>query len=71
MVDIIVSNAGFTERALIEDITTEHFEKSFNLMARAPVIQLVFLVADGPDDDRGRIAETFDHLFELPHALRI
>lgn len=37
MVDIVVSNAGFTERAAIEDITPEHFDKSFNLMARAPV----------------------------------
>jgi len=32
-----VSNAGFTERSAIEDITPEHFDKSFNLMARAPV----------------------------------
>jgi NAD(P)-dependent dehydrogenase (short-subunit alcohol dehydrogenase family) len=37
VVDIIVSNAGFTERSAIEDITPEHFDKSFNLMARAPV----------------------------------
>lgn len=36
-IDIIVSNAGFTERAAIEDITLEHFDKTFNLMARAPV----------------------------------
>jgi NAD(P)-dependent dehydrogenase (short-subunit alcohol dehydrogenase family) len=27
----------FTERSPIEDITPEHFDKSFNLMARAPV----------------------------------
>ena len=37
VVDIIVSNAGFTERSAIEDITPEHFDRSFNLMARAPV----------------------------------
>ncbi|AXC11935.1 3-oxoacyl-[acyl-carrier protein] reductase [Acidisarcina polymorpha] len=37
VVDIIVSNAGFTERAAIEDITPEHFDKSLNVMARAPV----------------------------------
>lgn len=37
VVDIIVSNAGFTERSAIEDITPEHFDKTFNLMARAPV----------------------------------
>ncbi len=37
VLDIIVSNAGFTERSAIEDITPEHFDKSFDLMARAPV----------------------------------
>ena len=37
IIDIIVSNAGFTERSAIEDITPEHFDKTFNLMARAPV----------------------------------
>lgn len=36
-VDIIVSNAGFTEQAPLETITLEHFDKAFNLMARAPV----------------------------------
>ena len=36
-VDVIVSNAGFTERYAIEDITPENFDKSFDLMARAPV----------------------------------
>lgn len=37
VVDIIVSNAGFTEQAALESITPEHFDKTFNLMARAPV----------------------------------
>lgn len=36
-VDIIVSNAGFTEQASIEAITPEHFDKAFDLMARGPV----------------------------------
>src|SRR5262245_38524136 len=36
-VDIIVSNAGFTEQVALEAITPEHFDKTFNLMARAPV----------------------------------
>ena len=36
-VDIVVSNAGFTERFAVEDITPENFDKTFNLMARAPV----------------------------------
>ena len=36
-VDIIVSNAGFTEQASIDNITPEHFDKTFNLMARGPV----------------------------------
>jgi NAD(P)-dependent dehydrogenase (short-subunit alcohol dehydrogenase family) len=37
VVDIIVSNAGFTEQASIDAITPEHFDKAFNLMARGPV----------------------------------
>jgi len=36
-VDIIVSNAGFTERFAIEEITPENFDKTFDLMARTPV----------------------------------
>jgi NAD(P)-dependent dehydrogenase (short-subunit alcohol dehydrogenase family) len=36
-VDIVVSNAGFTEQASIDTITPEHFDKAFNLMARGPV----------------------------------
>jgi NAD(P)-dependent dehydrogenase (short-subunit alcohol dehydrogenase family) len=36
-VDIIVSNAGYTEQASIDAITPEHFDKAFNLMARGPV----------------------------------
>jgi NAD(P)-dependent dehydrogenase (short-subunit alcohol dehydrogenase family) len=37
IVDIIVSNAGFTEQVPLDTITPEHFDKTFNLMARAPV----------------------------------
>lgn len=37
IVDIIVSNAGYTEQASIDTITPEHFDKAFNLMARGPV----------------------------------
>lgn len=37
VVDIIVSNAGLTEQASIESVTPEHFDKTFNLNARAPV----------------------------------
>jgi NAD(P)-dependent dehydrogenase (short-subunit alcohol dehydrogenase family) len=35
--DIIVSNAGFTEQASLDTLTPEHFDKTFSLMARAPV----------------------------------
>jgi NAD(P)-dependent dehydrogenase (short-subunit alcohol dehydrogenase family) len=37
VVDIVVSNAGFTEQASIDTLTPEHFDKTFNLMARGPV----------------------------------
>ncbi|MGI4811969.1 MAG: SDR family NAD(P)-dependent oxidoreductase [Janthinobacterium lividum] len=37
VVDIIVSNAGFTEQASIDTLTPEHFDKAFDLMARGPV----------------------------------
>ncbi|HEY6457373.1 MAG TPA: SDR family oxidoreductase [Steroidobacteraceae bacterium] len=37
VVDVIVSNAGFTEQASIDTLTPEHFDKAFNLMARGPV----------------------------------
>lgn len=37
VVDIVVSNAGFTEQAPLDTLTPEHFDKTFNLMARAPV----------------------------------
>ena len=36
-VDIVVSNAGFTEQAPIDTLTPEHFDKAFKLMARGPV----------------------------------
>jgi NAD(P)-dependent dehydrogenase (short-subunit alcohol dehydrogenase family) len=37
ILDIIVSNAGFTEQASLATLTPEHFDKTFDLMARAPV----------------------------------
>ena len=37
VVDIIVSNAGLTEQAFIDSLTPEHFDKTFNLNAKAPV----------------------------------
>ncbi|MEH1840127.1 MAG: SDR family oxidoreductase [Nostoc sp.] len=37
IVDIIVSNAGLTEQALIDSLTPDHFDKTFNLNAKAPV----------------------------------
>jgi len=37
ILDIVVSNAGFTEQASLDTLTPEHFDKTFNLMARAPV----------------------------------
>jgi NAD(P)-dependent dehydrogenase (short-subunit alcohol dehydrogenase family) len=50
VVDIIVSNAGFTEQASIDTLTPEHFDKAFNLMARGPVFlvqKLLPLMAGG------------------------
>jgi len=37
VVDVIVSNAGFTEQGSIDTLTPQHFDKTFNLMARGPV----------------------------------
>jgi NAD(P)-dependent dehydrogenase (short-subunit alcohol dehydrogenase family) len=37
VLDIIVSSAGLTEQASIETLTPAHFDKTFNLNARAPV----------------------------------
>jgi NAD(P)-dependent dehydrogenase (short-subunit alcohol dehydrogenase family) len=37
VVDIVVSNAGLTEQASIDSLTPDHFDKTFNLNARAPV----------------------------------
>ena len=36
VVDIIVSNAGFTEQAPLETLTPEQFDRTFNLMAALP-----------------------------------
>jgi NAD(P)-dependent dehydrogenase (short-subunit alcohol dehydrogenase family) len=40
IVDIIVSNAGYTEQASIDTLTPEHFDNAFNLMARGPVFMV-------------------------------
>lgn len=37
VVDIVVSNAGLTEQGAIESLTPAHFDKVFNLNAKAPV----------------------------------
>ncbi len=37
VLDIIMPNAGLTEQAPIDSLTPEHFDKTFNLNARAPV----------------------------------
>lgn len=37
VVDIIVSNAALVEQASIDSLTPDHFDKTFNLNARAPV----------------------------------
>jgi NAD(P)-dependent dehydrogenase (short-subunit alcohol dehydrogenase family) len=37
VVDIVVSNAGYTTQASLETITPEHFDKAFDLMARGPL----------------------------------
>jgi NAD(P)-dependent dehydrogenase (short-subunit alcohol dehydrogenase family) len=36
-VDVVVSNAGFTERAPLREITEEHFDHTFDLMAKGPL----------------------------------
>ena len=37
VVDIVVSNAGLTEQGSIDSLTPAHFDKVFNLNAKAPV----------------------------------
>jgi NAD(P)-dependent dehydrogenase (short-subunit alcohol dehydrogenase family) len=36
-IDVVVSNAGFTEQVPLRDITEEHFDRTFNLMAKGPL----------------------------------
>lgn len=36
-VDIVVSNAGFTEQVALIDITEEHYDRTFDLMAKGPL----------------------------------
>jgi NAD(P)-dependent dehydrogenase (short-subunit alcohol dehydrogenase family) len=37
VVDIIVANAGLVEQASIDNLTPDHFDRTFNLNARGPV----------------------------------
>lgn len=36
-VDVVVSNAGFTEQMPLREITEDHFDRTFNLMAKGPL----------------------------------
>ncbi|MDE5442138.1 SDR family oxidoreductase [Bradyrhizobium sp. CSA207] len=36
-VDVVVSNAGFTEQVPLRDITEDHFDRTFDLMAKGPL----------------------------------
>jgi NAD(P)-dependent dehydrogenase (short-subunit alcohol dehydrogenase family) len=36
-VDVVVSNAGITEQAPLREITEEHYDRTFNLMAKGPL----------------------------------
>jgi NAD(P)-dependent dehydrogenase (short-subunit alcohol dehydrogenase family) len=36
-VDVVVSNAGFTEQVALREITEEHYDRTFNLMAKGPL----------------------------------
>ena len=36
-VDVVVSNAGFTEQVPLRDITEKHYDRTFNLMAKGPL----------------------------------
>lgn len=40
VVDIIVANAGFVERVLLENITPEHFDNTFNVNARGTLFTI-------------------------------
>jgi NAD(P)-dependent dehydrogenase (short-subunit alcohol dehydrogenase family) len=67
VVDIIVSNAGFTEQAALEAITIEHFDRTFNLMARAPVFLIQKLL---PLMNRGGsiiLVSSAMHLMGIPN----
>lgn len=49
-VDIVVSNAGFTEQVPLAQITEDHFDRTFNLMAKGPLFltqKMLPLMADG------------------------
>jgi NAD(P)-dependent dehydrogenase (short-subunit alcohol dehydrogenase family) len=49
-VDVVVSNAGFTEQVPLREITEEHYDRTFNLMAKGPLFltqKMLSLMKDG------------------------
>ncbi|MHA6684750.1 SDR family NAD(P)-dependent oxidoreductase [Mesorhizobium sp. A556] len=36
-VDVVVANAGFTEQVPLREITEDHYDRTFNLMAKGPL----------------------------------
>ncbi|MQB41015.1 SDR family oxidoreductase [Rhizobium sp. ICMP 5592] len=49
-VDVVVSNAGFTEQVPLREITEEHYDRTFNLMAKGPLFltqKMLPLMKDG------------------------
>jgi NAD(P)-dependent dehydrogenase (short-subunit alcohol dehydrogenase family) len=66
VVDIIVSNAGYTEQASIDTITPEHFDKAFNLMARGPVFLVQKLLPLMPGKGSIILVSSAMHLMGIP-----
>ncbi|MEX3956160.1 SDR family NAD(P)-dependent oxidoreductase [Trinickia sp. EG282A] len=66
VVDIIVSNAGYTEQATIDTITPEHFDKAFNLMARGPVFLVQKLLPMMTDGGSIILVSSAMHLMGIP-----
>ena len=49
-VDVVVSNAGFTEQVPLSEITEDHYDRTFNLMAKGPLFltqKMLPLMKDG------------------------
>lgn len=48
-VDVVVSNAGFTEQVPLREITEKHYDRTFNLMAKGPLflVQKMLPMMDG------------------------